>query len=157
MVFRTSRLALALAAAIVSVGAVATAGDPPTTQPAVKATDTATTGTVRTTASGLQIEELKIGTGAEAGPGENVTVHYTGTLTNGRKFDSSLDYGKPLTFKIGTPRIIKGWNEGVAGMKEGGKRKLTIPPALAYGTTGRPPVIPPNATLVFEIELLKVE
>jgi FKBP-type peptidyl-prolyl cis-trans isomerase len=104
----------------------------------------------------LQIENLREGTGAEATSGTNVTVHYVGTLTNGTKFDSSRDRGKGFSFKLGAGQVIKGWDQGVAGMKIGGLRKLTIPPDLAYGARGFPPVIPPNSTLVFEVELLGV-
>ncbi|HSP77823.1 MAG TPA: FKBP-type peptidyl-prolyl cis-trans isomerase [Myxococcaceae bacterium] len=104
----------------------------------------------------LQVEELKEGTGAEATPGKTVTVHYVGTLTNGQKFDSSRDRGQGFTFPLGAGRVIQGWDKGVAGMKVGGLRKLTIPPELGYGARGFPPVIPPNATLVFEVELLDV-
>lgn len=106
--------------------------------------------------SDLQIEELKVGTGAEATAGQTVTVHYVGTLTNGNKFDSSRDRGKGFSFKLGAGQVIKGWDQGVAGMKIGGMRKLTIPPALAYGERGFPGAIPPNSTLVFEVELLSV-
>jgi FKBP-type peptidyl-prolyl cis-trans isomerase len=106
--------------------------------------------------SDLQIETLRAGTGAEAKRGDNVTVHYVGTLTNGSKFDSSRDRGKGFGFTIGEGRVIQGWEQGVAGMKVGELRKLTIPPALAYGERGFPPVIPPGSTLVFEIELLAV-
>ena len=109
-----------------------------------------------TTASGLQIEDLREGTGAEAKPGQRVTVHYVGTLTNGSKFDSSRDRGQGFTFALGGRQVIRGWDEGVAGMKVGGLRKLTIPPDLGYGARGFPPVIPPNSTLVFEVELLDV-
>lgn len=109
-----------------------------------------------TTPSGLQIEELTIGEGAEAHQGQAVTVHYTGWLTNGKKFDSSLDRGQPFVFALGAGQVIRGWDEGVAGMRVGGKRKLTIPAALGYGARGAGGVIPPNATLVFEVELLKV-
>jgi FKBP-type peptidyl-prolyl cis-trans isomerase len=105
----------------------------------------------------LQIEELAPGSGAEAMPGMTVDVHYTGWLTTGTKFDSSLDRGKPFSFKLGAGQVIKGWDQGVAGMKVGQLRKLTIPPELAYGTRGFPPVIPPNSTLVFEVELLDVK
>jgi FKBP-type peptidyl-prolyl cis-trans isomerase FkpA len=109
-----------------------------------------------TTPSGLIIEELVVGSGAAAAAGQNVSVHYTGWLTNGTKFDSSKDRGDPFEFPLGRGHVIKGWDEGVAGMKVGGKRKLTIPSALGYGARGAGGVIPPNATLVFEVELLKV-
>ena len=105
----------------------------------------------------LKIEDIKKGTGAEAKAGDTVTVHYTGWLTDGTKFDSSLDSGQPFSFPLGAGRVISGWDEGVVGMKVGGKRRLTIPPAMAYGEQGSPPVIPPNATLVFDVELLGVE
>jgi FKBP-type peptidyl-prolyl cis-trans isomerase len=108
-------------------------------------------------ATELQKLDLKLGTGAEAVKGKKVKVHYTGTLTDGSKFDSSVDRGDPFTFQLGGGQVIKGWDEGVAGMKVGGKRKLTIPYAMAYGEEGRPPKIPPKATLLFDIELLGVE
>jgi FKBP-type peptidyl-prolyl cis-trans isomerase len=104
----------------------------------------------------LKIEELKQGTGAEAKAGQTVSVHYTGTLTDGSKFDSSKDRGKPFEFPLGAGRVIKGWDQGVAGMKVGGVRRLTIPPHLGYGSRGAGGVIPPNATLIFEVELLGV-
>lgn len=109
-----------------------------------------------TTSSGLQYEDIKVGTGAEATAGHNVSVHYTGTLTNGQKFDSSVDRGQPFQFPLGAGMVIKGWDEGVSGMKVGGKRKLTIPPQLGYGERGAGGAIPPNATLVFDVELLAV-
>jgi len=109
-----------------------------------------------TTASGLVFEELVVGTGNAAASGQKVSVHYTGWLTNGTKFDSSKDRGEPFVFPLGKGHVIKGWDEGVAGMKVGGKRKLTIPPQLGYGARGAGGVIPPNATLVFEVELLNV-
>jgi len=110
------------------------------------------------TNSGLKYLDLKKGDGAEAKKGKTVHVHYTGWLTNGKKFDSSLDRGKPFDFELGAGDVIKGWDEGVAGMKVGGKRKLIIPPDLGYGARGtRDGAIPPNATLIFEVELLKVE
>lgn len=104
----------------------------------------------------LRKEDIKVGTGAVAEAGKAVTVHYTGWLTNGTKFDSSKDHGQPFTFQLGAGQVIKGWDQGVAGMKVGGVRKLTIPASLGYGDDGAPPVIPPNATLVFEVELLAV-
>jgi FKBP-type peptidyl-prolyl cis-trans isomerase len=104
----------------------------------------------------LKIEDLKVGTGAEAKAGKNVSVHYVGTLTNGSKFDSSRDRGSPFEFQLGAGMVIKGWDQGVAGMKVGGLRKLTVPPDMGYGARGFPPVIPGNSTLVFEVELLGV-
>jgi len=104
----------------------------------------------------LKIEDLAAGSGAEAKDGDVVSVHYTGWLTDGTKFDSSLDAGQPFEFTLGQGEVIEGWDAGVAGMKVGGKRKLTIPPAMGYGEAGAGGVIPPNATLVFEVELLSV-
>lgn len=104
----------------------------------------------------LQIEELQAGTGDEATAGKQVSVHYTGWLTNGTKFDSSVDRGQPFQFTLGAGMVIKGWDQGVAGMKVGGKRKLTIPPEMGYGAGGFGSVIPPNSVLVFEVELLGV-
>lgn len=114
-------------------------------------------GNMITTQSGLQYQDLVVGTGAEAVPGKSVTVHYTGTLQDGTKFNSSVDRNQPFTFILGTGQVIPGWDEGVAGMKVGGKRKLVIPPNLAYGVQGSPPVIPANATLNFDVELLEVK
>jgi FKBP-type peptidyl-prolyl cis-trans isomerase len=105
----------------------------------------------------LKIEDLNVGTGAEATSGKTVVVHYVGTLTNGSKFDSSRDRGEGFRFRLGAGQVIKGWDQGVAGMKIGGLRKLTIPSDLAYGDRGFPPVIPPRSTLVFEVELLEVK
>lgn len=104
----------------------------------------------------LQVEDLVIGTGAEAVNGREIVVHYTGTLTDGKKFDSSLDRQQPFKFVLGAGQVIAGWDQGVLGMKVGGKRKLIIPPELGYGVQGAPPNIPPNATLIFEVELLEV-
>ena len=103
-----------------------------------------------------QIVDLRAGTGAEAKAGDSVSVHYTGTLEDGTKFDSSRDRGQPFTFPLGQGRVIKGWDVGVAGMKVGGQRKLTIPAEEGYGSRGAGGVIPPNATLYFDVELLKV-
>lgn len=113
-----------------------------------------------TTASGLQFEDVVVGAGALASPGQHVTVHYTGWLYEngqaGAKFDSSKDRGDPFDFPLGAGHVIRGWDEGVAGMKVGGTRMLVIPPALGYGARGSGGVIPPNATLLFEVELLEV-
>jgi FKBP-type peptidyl-prolyl cis-trans isomerase len=110
-----------------------------------------------TTASGLKYQVLKPGTGAVAQAGQQVSVHYTGWLTDGTKFDSSVDRGQPFQFTLGAGQVIKGWDEGVLGMKVGEKRKLTIPSSLGYGERGAGNVIPPNATLVFDVELLGVQ
>ena len=110
-----------------------------------------------TTQSGLQYEDLVVGSGAEAIAGKQVSVHYTGTLQDGTVFDSSLKRNQPFSFTLGAGQVIPGWDEGVAGMKVGGKRKLVIPPNLAYGAQGSPPVIPANATLTFVVELLDVK
>ena len=108
------------------------------------------------TPSGLTIEDLVVGTGDAAAAGQRVSVHYTGWTTDGRKFDSSKDRGQAFIFSLGRGEVIRGWDEGVAGMRVGGKRKLTIPPELGYGSRGAGSVIPPNATLSFEVELLAV-
>ena len=109
-----------------------------------------------TTESGLQIEEIRVGNGDEAMAGQFVSVHYTGWLTDGSKFDSSKDRDEPFEFPLGRRNVIAGWDEGVQGMRVGGVRKLTIPPQLGYGARGAGGVIPPNATLVFEVELLDI-
>ncbi len=108
------------------------------------------------TASGLEYVDEVIGDGDSPTSGQKVTVHYTGTFPDGRKFDSSVDRGQPFVFPIGQGRVIKGWDEGVMTMKVGGKRKLTIPPHLAYGAAGAGAAVPPNATLLFDVELLGV-
>jgi len=151
-IFKCDRL-MAIAIATVVVGAVA-AGTP------IAAT-AQSAGKSMTTASGLQITDTKAGTGATPKTGQICVMHYTGWLyqngAKGAKFDSSVDRGQPFEFPIGTGRVIKGWDEGVASMKVGGKRTLVIPPDLGYGARGAGGVIPPNATLIFEVELLGVK
>jgi FKBP-type peptidyl-prolyl cis-trans isomerase len=120
------------------------------------ASPTKVTGKATTTASGLQYWDIAVGTGTTAVAGKTVKVHYTGWLTDGKKFDSSVDRGQPFSFPLGGGQVIKGWDEGVAGMKIGGKRQLRIPPDLGYGPRGAGGVIPPNATLIFDVELLEV-
>ena len=113
---------------------------------------------IKTLESGLQIQDVVVGTGAAAVAGEMVTVNYTGTLADGKKFDSSYDHGEPFSFILGAGQVIRGWDEGVAGMKAGGKRKLTIPPELGYGNQNvGNGLIPPNSTLIFEVELLNAK
>ena len=127
------------------------------TSPDKPAGPTKVSGKAVSTSSGLEYWEIQEGTGAPALAGKEVSVHYTGWLTNGKKFDSSLDRGEPIKFTLGIGQVIKGWDEGIAGMRVGGKRQLRIPPALAYGMRGAPPAIPPNATLVFDVELMAVK
>lgn len=121
------------------------------------ASASASEGKEITTSSGLQYIDQVVGTGDTAKAGQTVSVHYTGWLTNGKKFDSSVDRGQPFSFKLGVGQVIKGWDEGVQGMKIGGKRKLTIPSNLGYGARGAGGLIPPHATLVFDVELLGVQ
>src|SRR5580704_16976213 len=113
---------------------------------------TKVTGPSKKMVGGLEYWDIKVGTGAVAAAGQTVKVHYTGWLTDGKKFDSSVDRGEPFTFVLGAGEVIAGWDEGVAGMKTGDKVKLTIPPEKAYGAAGYPGAIPPNATLIFEVE-----
>jgi len=109
------------------------------------------------TASGLEYIEVEAGTGTQAEAGKTVSVHYTGKFQDGRVFDSSVSRGEPITFRLGAGQVIKGWDEGIALMKVGGKAQLVIPPALGYGERGAGGVIPPNATLVFDVELVAVK
>src|SRR5712692_10018190 len=122
-----------------------------------EAKTTSTTTKMATLPSGLKYVDLKVGKGASPKPGQTVVVHYTGTLQDGTKFDSSRDRNEPFSFPLGQGKVIPGWDEGIATMKPGGRRKLVIPPDLAYGANGQPPSIPPNATLNFDVELLRVE
>jgi FKBP-type peptidyl-prolyl cis-trans isomerase FkpA len=117
---------------------------------------TKVTGEGVKTDSGLQYWDIKVGTGNEAKSGDEVKVHYTGWFTSGKKFDSSVDAQQPYSFTLGQGNVIKGWDEGVAGMKVGGKRQLRIPPELAYGEQGYKNIIPPNSTLIFDVQLLAV-
>ena len=114
-------------------------------------------GSGKATSSGVQYWDLKAGTGAVAESGKTVSIHYTGWLTDGKKFDSSLDRGRPFSFRLGEGSVIKGWDEGVAGMKVGGKRQLKVPAASAYGDQGKGGVVPPKANLTFEIQLVDVK
>jgi peptidylprolyl isomerase len=142
-----------LGLALIALGLFACSG-----QQAVKTTTSTTQAPMDKMDSGFKMIDQKVGTGAEAVAGKTVSVHYTGTLqSDGSKFDSSLDHGSPFTFHLGAGEVIKGWDEGVAGMKVGGKRQLICPPAYAYGVAGHPPVIPRNSTLVFDVELLEVK
>ena len=118
---------------------------------------TKVTGEPTKTASGLEYWDIKVGTGAEAKSGQKVKVDYTGWLTSGKKFDSSVGTGRPFSFDLGGGQVIKGWDEGVVGMKVGGKRQLRIPPDLAYGQKGYPGAIPQNATLIFDVQLIDVK
>jgi FKBP-type peptidyl-prolyl cis-trans isomerase FkpA len=151
-----------IAGAMVLVTAVAVAQTAPA-KPKAKAVPpnnnapTRVTGDGVKTDSGLQYWEIRVGTGEVAKEGSHVRVHYTGWLTTGKKFDSSVDRGQPFDFTIGNGEVIRGWEEGVAGMRVGGKRQLRIPPELGYGADGSPPTIPPNATLIFDIQLLAVQ
>jgi peptidylprolyl isomerase len=133
------------------------AGPASAAPPVPAALQIAKVGKIMTTPSGLEYEDEKIGTGAQPVAGQHVSVHYVGTLENGTKFDSSRDRGEPFEFTIGEGQVIKGWDEGVMSMHVGGRRKLIIPPALAYGSRGAGGVIPPNATILFDVELLGVK
>jgi peptidylprolyl isomerase len=142
-----TRIALALIVLLATACSSASSG----------AGGTAASGQEVTTQSGLKYTDEVVGSGKQPQPGQIAVVHYTGWLSDGKKFDSSKDRNQPFQFPLGAGQVIKGWDEGVASMKVGGKRILIVPPALAYGPGGRPPVIPPNATLKFEVELLDVK
>jgi FKBP-type peptidyl-prolyl cis-trans isomerase len=142
---------LALASLLVAQTAHKAAAKPNASAP------TKVTGAPTKTASGLEYWDIKVGTGAVAQSGQHVKVDYTGWLTNGKKFDSSVGTGRPFDFMLGANQVIKGWDEGVAGMKVGGKRQLRVPPDLAYGAAGYPGVIPANSTLIFDVQLLDVK
>jgi FKBP-type peptidyl-prolyl cis-trans isomerase len=148
--------AIAVILAMTAVFAFAQGGTGKSTAASTNA-PTKVTGDGVKTDSGLQYWNIRVGNGEMAKEGSHVRVHYTGWLTTGKKFDSSVDAGTPFDFTIGNGEVIKGWEEGVAGMKVGGKRQLRIPPALGYGAEGSPPDIPPNATLIFDIKLLGVQ
>jgi FKBP-type peptidyl-prolyl cis-trans isomerase len=150
---------LAVVAIILVLAAVFVLAQSTTKKPAGSNTSAPTkvTGDGVKTASGLVYWDIRVGNGEVAKEGSHVRVHYTGWLTTGKKFDSSVDAGKPFDFTIGNGEVIKGWEEGVAGMRVGGKRQLRIPPALGYGTEGNPAGIPPNATLIFDVQLLAVQ
>jgi len=137
--------------ALVGLSASQTAAKPATSTPSK------VTGAPTKTASGLEYWDIKVGAGAVAESGQHVKVDYTGWLTNGKKFDSSVGTGRPFEFVLGAGQVIKGWDEGVTGMKVGGKRQLRIPPDLAYGAKGYPGVIPANSTLIFDVHLLDVK
>jgi FKBP-type peptidyl-prolyl cis-trans isomerase len=159
LMVRSTFIAVSIAASAALVMSACTKKEDTAATTAATNTTTTTAATAPTGASvtELKIEDSKVGTGTEAVAGKTVSVHYTGYLTDGKKFDSSVDRGQPFKFQLGAGQVIKGWDQGVAGMKVGGKRKLTIPPTLGYGERGAGGVIPPNATLIFDVELLNVE
>ncbi len=148
--------ALAATAFLLLTAACADPQNGKSAQAPAETTQTEAEGTETSTPTGLKYVDLKVGEGAEAVPGKVVTVHYTGVLENGTKFDSSLDRQEPFTFRLGAQEVIDGWDQGIAGMKVGGKRKLTIPPDLGYGDQGSG-AIPPGSTLIFEVQLLGIE
>lgn len=153
------RIAMALAAALLLAGCAGSKGPGDTTAtpaPAADAAAAAPKPKVHKLPSGLVYEDLVVGNGTMADPGLTVSVQYTGWLTNGTKFDSSFDHGRPYTFTLGAGSVIAGWDQGIKGMRLGGKRKLTIPPDMGYGPAGNGERIPPNSTLVFEVELVNV-
>lgn len=148
--------AIAIILALMAVFAVAQSAARKSTTPNTNA-PTKVSGDGVKTPSGLVYWDIRVGNGEAAKEGSHVRVHYTGWLTNGKKFDSSVDAGKPFDFTIGNGDVIKGWEEGITGMRVGGKRQLRIPPDLGYGAEGSPGAIPPNATLIFDVHLLGVQ
>jgi FKBP-type peptidyl-prolyl cis-trans isomerase len=151
---------LILAITLLALASLAIAQTAPAHKAAAKPAasgPTKVTGEPTKTASGLEYWDIKVGTGAVAQSGQHVKVDYTGWLTTGKKFDSSVGTGKPFEFMLGASQVIKGWDEGVVGMKVGGKRQLRIPPDLAYGAAGYPGAIPPSATLIFDVQLVDVK
>lgn len=147
-------IALAVMAALAQSG---TTKKPAATRPATAAGPTKVTGAGTTLPGGLQYWDTKVGTGREAKTGDTVKMEYTGWLTSGKKFDSNAGMGRPFTVTLGAGQVIKGWDQGIPGMKVGGKRQLRIPPDMAYGAQGYPGVIPPNSTLIFDVTLLSVQ
>jgi FKBP-type peptidyl-prolyl cis-trans isomerase len=156
-------LAVLAMATLLIAQATKTAPPVPKQSPAAAPAEKAPAGPTKvsgegvTTSTGLKYWDIKKGTGATAVKGKTVKVHYTGWLADGKEFDSSLDLGEPIQFVLGSGRVIPGWDEGVAGMKVGGKRQLRIPPELGYGARGAGPTIPPNATLIFDVQLVSVK
>jgi len=152
LVFAQSVQPNAIAAPLTQTPAIAVVSENNT----LIASKTMTDANAISTPSGLKYTEIKEGTGAQPQAGQTVSVHYTGTLEDGTKFDSSRDRNQPFSFKLGAGQVIKGWDEGLSTMKVGGQRQLIIPPGLGYGSRGAGGVIPPNATLIFDVELLKI-
>jgi FKBP-type peptidyl-prolyl cis-trans isomerase len=146
-----------LLAVLFAAAACGTSGEKATTVDGFAAALGVDTTTMTRLPSGLKYQDVKPGEGSEAVAGRSVTVHYTGWLPDGKKFDSSRDHGQPFTFTVGAGQVIAGWDQGVEGMRVGGRRKLVIPPDLGYGAAGAPPDIPPAATLVFDVEVLEVK
>jgi len=150
-------LVVILALSLVALAGFIAAQTAPAKKSGSASGPTKVTGEPTKTASGLEYWDIKIGTGPTAQTGQHVKVDYTGWLTNGKKFDSSVGTGRPFDFLLGAGQVIKGWDEGVIGMKVGGKRQLRIPPDLAYGAAGYPNAIPPNATLIFDVQLVEAK